>query len=785
MGRERRRDVYCLLILALLAVGFLWPVTLGGKVMLPGDLLLLADPWAAHAGEFPEFKRVGNPILDAVNQFYPWRAYARERLLRNTLPLWNPHQFCGTPFIANNSSGIFYPETWLHCLMPSERALGWASALFLFLAGAFMFGFLRTIGCRPVAGLFGAIAFMANGFFVGWLCFPSVRSVFAWLPLILMAFERAIRTCNPAWAAVAAVGIAMQFLAGFLHVSLYLLIIVGLYALWRIIALWRAGEAARARWALTAFAAAALVGGCLASCQLLPTLEGAQMTERVSSYDRQLTYRLPSSFLALGMIPDLFGNPVDYNHWGQHVPEVLRTYTETAWYVGAGTWLLAIAALALRRRGHVWFWLGIFALAWLLALGSGLNAVLYYLVPGYKWLAGIGRAISMAATALPVLGALGLEALLAELDKGRRRQMVVVACAATGGLLLVGLLAWLLTNSFIVQNQLDTVLAGVIPYTARQALKFGALVVGAGVVLFLCATRLRRVALVALLGIIALDMYLFLHHFTPATNPAYLHIGTTTIPELRSGDQPHRFLSLGRDAIRRLPANQAMRLGLEDIQGSDSLLIGRYRHLLTTASGQFLGFEQPDWRLPLMDLLGVRDVICRAPLPETKGLRLLDGPYEVNIYRNEEALPRAYVPARVRAVATPAKALELVTSTELEPRNEVVITSDPGTYRAQSPVELTIGDYEINRFAIVSEQPWSGLTVVANAYCPGWHAFAEGHELTVRSVDYALTGVEVANTKRVDMVYLPASFTAGGFLTCVAAALLAGMIVAARRRHDD
>ncbi len=807
MAPERRRDILCLLLLAMLSVGFLWPVTIGSKVMLPADLLLLADPWAAHAREFADFPgRVNNPILDAVNQFYPWRAYARKHLLNNTVPLWNPHQFCGTPFVANNSSAVFYPETWLHCLMPAERALGWASALFLFLAGAFMFGFLRTIGCRAAAALFGAIAFMANGFFVGWLCFPSVRSVFAWLPLILMAYERAIRALPVSrlpngprapqavacaavgrplgWAVVMAAGVGLQFLAGFMHISLYLLMTVSLYVAWRTLMLWRAGALTRARYGFWLFIAAAVVGGCLAGCQLLPTLEAAGLSDRQASYERQVAFRLPPSFVVLGMIPDLMGNPVDNNHWGQWVPEQLRVYTETAWYVGAATWLFALLAVALYRRPATWFWVGMFVLSWLLAMGSGLNAVLYYLVPGYKWLHGIGRVIVIAATAVSILGALGLECVLEAVGQGRRRRLPGMVLGATLGLLIVGWLAWLGTKSFILHHQIQRALPGILPYTAVQVGRFCGLVLAAGILAYLCTTRLRRPALVALIILLALDMGLFIHHFTPAANPAYLHIRTATIPQLRSGREPHRFLSLGKDAVRRLPANQAMRLGLEDIQGSDSLYSGRYRKLLHAASTEILGFVQPDWRLPLMDLLGVRDVICRQALPPAEGFRRLEGQYEVNIYRNEQALPRAYVPATVRRVGTPAEALRIVTSPDFQPRREVIVTSDAADVERQQPAELRIEDYRINRFTIVSDQPWSGLTVIANSFFPGWHAFAGGRQLPVFAVDYTLTGVVVRGASRVDMVYLPTSFIVGGFLTCLATAILACLGTAAWRWRD-
>ena len=176
-------DLAALGFLAAVALVVLWPVTLGEKVMLPTDLLLRMEPWHAHASEYG-FERVQNPILDAVQQFYPWRRFAAQQVRGDQVPLWNPYSSCGAPFVANNQSAVFYPETSVFYLISPERAFGWATLLYLLLAGGFMYWYLRTVGCRPVASMLGALPFMLCGFAVGWLAFPSFRSVPAWLPLM-------------------------------------------------------------------------------------------------------------------------------------------------------------------------------------------------------------------------------------------------------------------------------------------------------------------------------------------------------------------------------------------------------------------------------------------------------------------------------------------------------------------------------------------------------------------------------------------------------------------------
>ena len=86
-----------------------------------------------------------NPLMwDGMAEFYPWRLFAAESLRAGWIPLWNPHQFCGTPFVANSQSAVFYPLNLLFCVMPVARAFGVSVWLHLRLTGLFLYGFLRS-----------------------------------------------------------------------------------------------------------------------------------------------------------------------------------------------------------------------------------------------------------------------------------------------------------------------------------------------------------------------------------------------------------------------------------------------------------------------------------------------------------------------------------------------------------------------------------------------------------------------------------------------------------------
>jgi len=797
MTRRRivARELGPLLVIAALSVGVLWRVTLGGRAMVPGDLLLIMEPWKHHAHQFPEFHRVGNPILDAIQQFYPWRKYAGESLRAGVIPLWNPYELCGNPFVGNDQSAVFYPETWLHALLPTERALGWATALHFFTAGALMYWFLRVLRLRRRAALVGAVAFMFNGFFVGWLCFPSFRSVPAWLPGALAALELTAQRRQWPWLAICSACVALQFLAGNLHISLLVMIVIAACVAFRGVDVVLSRDWRTAVTLVLGALAAVLAGGLIAALQLLPVVELAPMSSRAGGapYAEMLKLATPWPLLLTALMPDLFGNPVDYNHWGATLGPVYRAYTETAWYVGVLPLLVAPAAFCVRPRSRAWFWLAMALLGLALAFGTPVYALFYYLVPGAKALSGLGRAILISSTALPILGALGLDGLLGWSAEGRAPRVRKYAGLAALCLALIGLigggLVWVRTGPLEQVPGLE----GIGSYTSHQIARLVLLLaLGAGLLALL--PHKRRLAAIGLVLLLSVDLYLFVSKFTPATRREYLHVNTRTVGLIRQDIEPVRLLSVGPDPIQgRMPPNTGMIFGLQDIQGSDSLEIGAYRRLLGALSSDRLapGFPQPDPSLPGLDPLGATYVHSGVDLGGIRGLSLLPTG-EGWLYRNEEALPRASLVDAYVVVADGEAALKRLADRELDPAATAIFLAPD---RPERPVSIAshgaepVVTYSGPNRATVKAPVFSAgqLVLLSDTYYPGWHAFQDGRECRVLRADYALRAVQIERPcRRIDFVYSPVSFRAGAFASLCGLALLAGVggYVLSRRGRD-
>jgi hypothetical protein len=824
-GKECWRSGRSVLALAVLAFGPLAPAVVGQRVLLPADLLMVMVPFKAYQRQLG-FRRVSNPILDAVQQFWPWRQYAGQQLRRGIIPLWNPYLFCGTPFVANNQSAVFYPETWLFAWLPAERAFGWAAALYLFASGSFMFWFLRRLGLRRRAALVGAVAWMYNGFVVGWICLPSFRSVPGWLPLLLGAYEEALRRrpgqAGP-WLALAALAVAMQFWAGNLHISFFVLLTFALYAAWA------AGrERYGGRGAARPLAAAATIlalGSALAALQLMPTLELAHRSPRTAiTYADLLSYRLVPLQLWVGLMPDVLGHPADYNHWGGFLGQQYRSYTELAWYTGGFTAVLAVLALLRAWRRQVYFWAAVAVIGLALALGLPLNLVFFKLVPGFRMLPGINRAVVMTCFALPVLASFGAQTLLeaerplaaAGPRKGRlgrwaAEQALGASAAAVAGVALVGTLwAW------VVSGRYEAAGLCLGSYTGWQYARWLA-VAGLPTLLAWAWRRWRRPGWwAAALAVLAADMGYFALHFFPLVSRKYCQPPSQMVAFLQeeerkalSSGQPFRILSIGRHALDRMAPNVPMLFGLQDVQGSESLAYGRYVRLLKAACDARYGFEQVGWDSALAGLAGARYLLSAVELRAARGqvppyLVEVMGGERAKLYERRGTWPRAYLAELALVSASAQETLALLRGCFSAPARVVISPADREKLRGARWVGRAGRQRAALRRLSAAPQPtlqcipyqasWvrvqargglhrGDLLVLMDSYYPGWRAYGQhGEPLTLIPANYCFRAVALEREARwVDFVYEPASYKLGSFVALGAVVVLGALLVGASK----
>ena len=837
----RRSDLLAILFLALAVGVLLGPVLLSDRVLLPLDLLYTAPPWDAFAASFGIGAPRNDLVGDMVIQNIGWKAFARRELLSGDLPLWNPHVFTGMPFLAQGQYAVLYPLGVLFYLMPLAEAYEWFTALHLWLGGACMFAFLRLWTRGTVGPLVGAITFALSSFLVVSFLWPQVVSTAVWLPALLLASELVIRrAADPArqrgalaWALAGAAVTALQFLAGHLEISFYLLFSAGFYALWRLIDLYRdearVGPALRAGALLLAMVG---VGTGLSAIQLLPFLELIRENYRTGflPYQEILSFALPLRHLAAFLVPDIFGNPAhssyldwftlaqrdfagardalgnpkNYPFWGT------KNYVEGAAYVGVIPLLLVPLAILRPRTAAALPLAALAVLSLLLAFGTPLYGLFFFGVPGFDQLHTPFRWVYPFGVCVAVLAGLGTARLLSNypyqpIPAWTRRTAAGVT--ATGALLLLALLAGRALPDLALGAEralvdASTSLARAFPttgalysYEARNVAVLGLEVVAGGTLALLLLNR-RRPLVARLLPLgTALPLIVILAPFLPAANPALLEFTPPSLRLLLADRDLFRVVSFNYDDTLR--PNTAMLAGLQDARGYDTVIPGRYVRfwsLMEEPQGLLYSMIHKLVRAesltsPLLSLLNVKYVLTTQNIGLPGWREVYRG--EINIYQNADVLPRAFVVHAGRPVGSEEEALAAMRQPGFDPRREVVVegggtTAEPGQRQPASAARVL--SYTPTQVRVQADLAEPGYLVLTDAHFPGWRAAWEGQDIPVLRAYSIFRAVQLpAGTQEVVFRYRPDSFFVGAALTGASGVVwLLGLAVVAWKRvyHD-
>lgn len=671
-----------------LIVGIFWsPCLLGPMTPLLGDAQAHMLPWRAERTP-PPHPRWDALLWDGMAQYYPWRVFAARSAQRGLIPLWNPYQFCGTPFVANGQSAFFYPPNMLLWLVDSRYAFGLSAALHYFIAGSLMLLLSRELGLRPAAGLVGAAAYSMGGFMVSWTALPTLMNTAAWLPGAVWAVERAFRRRRHLDFLVVAMMLSMSLLAGHLQIAAYVWLVAALHLVGRTV--W-AGRKRNLGGIIRVFTAPVLAV-LVAAGQLLPTLELAKHSPRGNAppTDEGFEFRRQRSLrpymLKTLLLPDALGTPEDWAKAG-------LSYTETCGYVGRSTLVLAMCALLGLRSRKALCLAGLGAIALVGAMGGPVARLLYFHVPGLGQAGGFGRMLCVYTFAVAVLAGMGTEWLAVRLAQAKSAPSL----PKVGHALPV-------FSVLMVCVELSSWARSVLPLSPR--------------------TRVY-----------------------PATKL------TNLLADLsRHGD---RILAITRRAdwtIHKLPnallpPNTATAYGYNDAQGYDSLYpISFARYAASVApeghtpitNGNMVLID--DLSGPVYGWVDIRWVVAptSVSLPSSQFVRRwrVGG---VTVLENMNARPR----------------LAVVGTSSMLPLQDMA-TMDP----CQISVELPAG--RGNR-----------VTIAETVY-PGWRAYADGRPCALHASPSLGWEVSVpTETKRLDLVYQPASFAVGAFASLVGLAAIA------------
>ncbi|HLF24820.1 MAG TPA: oligosaccharide flippase family protein [Anaerolineae bacterium] len=468
----RNRVATLLILVGLFALPLIlfWPVTLGGKTLLPADVPFQFAPWRLAANELGAAIPQNQLLADLILENYPWKRFILESLRAGEVPLWNPYLFAGAPFLANGQASTLYPFSAIFYVAPLASAYGWFTVTQLFLAGTFMYTLGRVLGIGRLGSLCAAVTYQLSGFFVVSVVFTMIIAAAAWLPLLLAMIECVIRQRplfdRPAslpWVVIGALALGCQVLAGHPEITYYTLLVMAFFALWRLSSQRTdqptsqpanklfsrlVGWLVKVRRPLAALAVMVALGIGLGAVQLLPLGEVVTQNfrEDAATFEQVQGWAWPPRHVLKLLMPNVYGNPAHHTifdvftwqnvplttnlhgevnpngaystHWG------IKNYVEGGAYLGILPLLLALFATAtavrrktndegrrfvVRHSSFVWCFTTLALLSLAFAFGTPLYALLFYGLPGIDQLHSPFRWVWPFTLCVAVLAGFGVE----------------------------------------------------------------------------------------------------------------------------------------------------------------------------------------------------------------------------------------------------------------------------------------------------------------------------------------------------------------------------------------
>ena len=144
---------------------------------------------------------------------------------------------------------------------------------------------------------------------------------------------------------------------------------------------------------------------------------------------------------------------------------------------------------------------------------------------------------------------------------------------------------------------------------------------------------------------------------------------------------------------------------------------------------------------------------------------------DVAIYRNHDALPRAFVVHRARVAADDKEALAALDAASFSPREEAILSSgEELAITSAGPDQVRVVSYEPERVVIEADLTDEGVLVLLDSCYPGWRAWVDGVEAEIHRADHLFRAVRLsAGQHRIVFAYDPLSFKVGAAISLITA----------------
>jgi len=734
---HRRRDLLAVIALIALWLLFFW------RLLTP----VRADQASLTLGDFS-------------GQFVTFAGYQYSRFAEGEIPLWNPYNNGGLPFIADTQAAVFYPPRLLTITL-ARLSGGWTvHALELemtFHVLAFtllMYLFVRRITDSVIGGFVAAIIAGYGGFLSG---YPPLQLALLeagiYLPLAALGIYEATRGDRLGWKCLLVTGVALglSWMAGHPQTSFFLTYLLTAYLAWRIY---------ERRWHLTRFimgtALFGLISFGLAAVQLIPGFEYLMHTTRAAfGYDEK-----SNGFPIQDVIQFIY-------------PTIVSVFSPL--YVGVTGLFLALIALW-RRVSGAWFWGGValIALLWSFGGNSAVFPALYNALPGLRFFRGQERAAYLVVNSLAILAGIGAARLALWDFSGDYPSALRLRMWLMGAFRLVLIFTALIFVAWIGSPDAFGRVIGVVVLTT--------LVIGVLMMLVPAITGYARPMLVwGIAALLVFELFTVNMDADPVYDPvpADTQISITAPPHVAQvlADRQSVFRV---DGFRGLGDNYGSLYGVQDIRGISPLWLEGAHNLI---EGDLP--DQVTW-----ELLAVRYIYTdwqELPIPSEIVGTGTDRYGAINLHRLTDPRPFALLMYNAAMMGDSAQAYTVLADSGFDPRRTILLEGAPPIELIDAdPVPATVTRFEPELIEISASSPQPALLSIALPDYPGWQAFVNDSPTQIYRAYGGLIAVPVPEgDSLVRLIFDPPSYRIGAILSLVTwlgLVVFAIMALVSRRR---
>jgi hypothetical protein len=312
-----------------------------------------------------------------------------------------------------------------------------------------------------------------------------------------------------------------------------------------------------------------------------------------------------------------------------------------------------------------------------------------------------------------------------------------VACAITGALVLTAAL-WRTgaADAFVLGGIAAVILAACLALWRKARIRRGTF-----------AAALTLIALAELYPV-ATSRFVSVHSEDPTQPASALWANRDIVEFLRGEPSPRRLIVADRD----VPLNFGDWHGFDVMEG-----------FTAAATANVLAFERH--RSEVQNLFGVTHYVGHeADRPGRQ--EVFTGASGLKVFRNPDALPRAWSVHQVTSVSAAQEANDHVLRPGFNPRIAAVVTGKAPPLEQCGGDTITVESRAPNRVRLEANMNCRGLVVLSETHYPGWIATVDGRETPILAAYGAFRGVVVDDGKHVvEYAYRPASVIGGATLT--------------------